>query len=287
LHPQFFPAASLGGPIPKSYEARVCDSSRQQFDRLTLGQWKFFFESWTSEREPSRQDVLSPELYTSPDVAPFKSTIEIVLSKTDVPGMDPIFETTPKKESPPVPEVPLHPLAPLSTVVEYTPTFLGPDLPTPPLPPLPEDSEILMQSLVLRIENLKSRHKASNNVIQKMFSQQQVMQAENIALDADNVVLKKDITQVNLERISILAKFKELSSESIDVKRTVTEELQSSLRALQMDRDSLLSKICATEAEIQVLRSHFAALEAHALSVGISTFSDQDRSCLDLLKFEN
>jgi hypothetical protein len=53
-----------------------------------------------------------------------------------------------------------------------------------------------------------------------------------------------------------------------------------------MDRDSLLLQISATEAEIQALRSHFAALEAHALSVGISTFSDQDRSRLDLLEFE-
>jgi hypothetical protein len=34
------PAASLGGPIPKSYEACVSDSSRQ-LDGLTLGQWKF------------------------------------------------------------------------------------------------------------------------------------------------------------------------------------------------------------------------------------------------------
>jgi hypothetical protein len=42
------PAASLGGPIPKSYEARVSDYSRQQCDGLTLGQWKFLFESWRS-----------------------------------------------------------------------------------------------------------------------------------------------------------------------------------------------------------------------------------------------
>jgi hypothetical protein len=109
----------------------------------------------------------------------------------------------------------VHPLPPLSTVVEYTPTRLGPNLPTPPLSPLPEDSEILMRSLVLRIENLESQYKASNNFIQKMFSQQQVMQAENIALDADNAVLKKDITQVNLEGISILAKLKELSREPL------------------------------------------------------------------------
>jgi hypothetical protein len=220
-----FPAASLGGPIPKSYEARVSDSSRQQFDGLTLGQWKFLFESWTSERERNPQDVLSPELSTSPDVAPFKSTIETVLSKTDVPGIEPIFETTPKRESPPVAEVPVHPMPPSSTVVESTPTRVGPDLPTPPLPPLPEDSEMLMRSLVLRIEKLESQLKASNNFIQNIFSQQQVMQAENIALDADNAVLKKDITQVNLEQISILAKLKELSRESIDAKRTVTEEL--------------------------------------------------------------
>jgi hypothetical protein len=53
-----------------------------------------------------------------------------------------------------------------------------------------------------------------------------------------------------------------------------------------MDRDSLLSQIRATEAEIQALRSRFTALEAHALSVGISTFYDQDRSRLDLLEFE-
>jgi hypothetical protein len=77
-----------------------------------------------------------------------------------------------------------------------------------------------------------------------------------------------------------------LSRESIDVKRTITEELQSSLLALQMDHDSLLSQIRATEAEIQALRSHFAVLEAHALSVDISTFSDQDRSRLDLLELE-
>jgi hypothetical protein len=55
-----FPAASLSGPIPKSYEARVSDSSRQKFDGLTLGQWKFLFESWSSERESIPQDVLSP-----------------------------------------------------------------------------------------------------------------------------------------------------------------------------------------------------------------------------------
>jgi hypothetical protein len=130
------PAASLGGPIPKSYEVCASDSSRQQFDGLTLGQWKFLFESWTSERESSPQDVLSPELSTSPNIPPFKSTIETVLSKTAVPGMKPIFETTPKRESPPVPEVPVHPLAPLSTVVESTPTSLGPDLSIPPLPSL-------------------------------------------------------------------------------------------------------------------------------------------------------
>jgi hypothetical protein len=280
------PAASLGGPIPKSYEARVSDSSRQQFDGLTLGQWKFLFEFWTSEREPSPQDMLSPELSTSPDVPPFKSTIETVLSNTAALGMKPIFETTPKKESPPVPEVPVHPLAPLSTVFESTPTCLGPDLPIPTVLPLPEDSEMLMRSLVLRIEKLESQHKASNNFIQKMFSQQQVMQAENITLDDGIAVLKKNITQVNSERISILAKLKELSRKSIDSKRTVNEELQSSLLAIQMDRDSLLSQIRATEAEIQALRSCFAALEAHALSVGISTFSDQDRSRLDLFEFE-
>jgi hypothetical protein len=107
---------------------------------------------------------------------------------------------------------------------------------------------MLMRSLVLRIEKLESQHKYSNNFIQKMFSQQQVMQAENITLDADNAVLKKDITQVNSEQISILAKLKELYHESIDAKRTVTEELQSSLPALQMNHDSLLSQICATEA---------------------------------------
>jgi predicted RNase H-like nuclease (RuvC/YqgF family) len=112
------------------------------------------------------------------------------------------------------------------------------------------------------------------------------MQAENIALDEKQVVLKKYITQVNSERISILAKLKEFSCESIDAKRTVTEELQSSLLALQMDRDSLLSQICATEAEIQALRNRFETLEAHALSVGISTFSDRDHSRLDLLEFE-
>jgi predicted nucleic acid-binding Zn-ribbon protein len=100
------------------------------------------------------------------------------------------------------------------------------------------------------------------------------MQAENIALDADNAVLKKDITQVNSERISILAKLKDLSRESIDAKRTVTEELQSSLLALQMDRDSLLSQIRATEAEIQALQRRFATLGAHALYVGTSTFSE-------------
>jgi hypothetical protein len=94
---------------------------------------------------------------------------------------------------------------------------------------------------------MESQNNASNNFIQKMFSQQQVMQAENIALDKEQVVLKKDITQVNSERISILAKLKELSRESIDAKRTVTEELQSSLLALQMDRDSLLSHIRVTE----------------------------------------
>jgi hypothetical protein len=184
-----FHDASLDGPIPKSYEARVSDSSRQQFDGLTLGQWKFLFESWTSEIEPIAQDMLSLELYTSPDVPPFKSTIGTVLSKTSVPGMKPIFETSPKKEPPPVPEVPVHLLAPLSTVAESTPTSLGPDLPIPPLPPLPEDSEMLMRSLVLRIEKLESQHKASNNFIQKMFSQQQVMQAENISLDEEQVVL--------------------------------------------------------------------------------------------------
>jgi hypothetical protein len=196
--------APLDGPIPKSYEACVSDSSRQKFDGLTLGQWKFLFESWTSERETSPHDMLSPELSTSTDVPPFKSTIETVLSKTNVPGMKPIFETTPKKEPPPVPEVPVHPLAPLSTGAESTPTSLGPYLPIPPSPPLPEDSEVLMQPLVLRIEKLESQHKASNNFIQKMFSQQQVMQAENIALDEEQVVLKKDITQVNSERISVL-----------------------------------------------------------------------------------
>jgi hypothetical protein len=114
--------------------------------------------------------MLSPEPSINLDVARFKSTIETVLSKTDVPGMEPIFETNPKKESPPVPEVPVHPLSPLSTVVESTPTCLGPDLPTPPLSPLPEDSEMLMRSLVLRIEKLKSQHKASSNFIQNMFS---------------------------------------------------------------------------------------------------------------------
>jgi hypothetical protein len=271
------PAASLGGPIPKSYEAHVSDSSRQQFDGLTLGQWNFLFESWSSERESSPQDVLSPELSISPDVPPFKSSMETVLSKTAVPGMNPIFETTPKKESPPVPEVPVHPLAPLSTIVESTATSLGLHLPIPPLLPLSEDAKMLMRSLVLRIEKLESHHKASNNFTQKMFSQQQVMQAKNIALDEEQVVLKKDITQVNLERISILAKLKELSRESIDDKRTVTEELQSSLLALQMDHDSLLSQICATKAEIQALWSRLAVLESHALSVGISNFSDQDR----------
>jgi predicted RNase H-like nuclease (RuvC/YqgF family) len=133
---------------------------------------------------------------------------------------------------------------------------------------------------------LESQHKASNNFIKKIFSQQQVMQAENISLYEEQVVLKKDITQVNSERISILAKLKDLSRESIDSKRTGTEELQSSLLALQMDRDSLLSQIRVTEAEIQALRSRLAALEAHFLSVGISTFSDQDRSRLELLEFE-
>jgi hypothetical protein len=87
---------------------------------------------------------------------------------------------------------------------------LGTNLPIPPLPPLSEDSEMLTRSLVLQIERLESQHKDSNNFIQKMFSQQQVMQAENIALDEEQVVLKKDITQVNSERISILAKLKEL-----------------------------------------------------------------------------
>jgi hypothetical protein len=67
-----------------------------------------------------------------------------------------------------------------------------------------------------------------NEDIQKNLSQQQVMQADNIALDADNAVLKKDTAQVNSEQISILANLKELSRESIDAKRTVTEELQSS-----------------------------------------------------------
>jgi hypothetical protein len=219
---------------------------------------------------------VSPELSISPDFPPFKSTMETFLSKTAVPGMKPIFKTTPKKESPPVPEVPVHPLAPLSTVVESTPTFLGPDLPLPPLSTLSEYSEMLMRSLVLRIENLESQHKASNNFIQKMFSQQQVMRAENIALDEEQVVLKKDITQVNSEQINILAKLKELSRESIDAKITLTEDIQSSLLALQMDRDSLLSQICATGAEIQALPSRFVALASHALYVGISTFSDQD-----------
>jgi chromosome segregation ATPase len=200
--------------------------------------------------------------------------------------MDPIFETNPKKESPPVPEVPVHPLPPLSTVVQSTPTHLGPDLPTPPLPSLPEDSEMLMRSLVLRIQKLESQHKTSNNFIQNMYSQQQVMQAENIALDADSAVLKKDTAQVNSERIRVLANLKELSRESIDATRTVTEELQSSLLALQMDHDSLLLQIRVTEDEIQELRSRFAALEAHALSVSISTFSDQDRSRLSLLEFK-
>jgi hypothetical protein len=59
-----FPDASLGGPIFKSYEACVSDSSRQKFDGLTLGQWKLLFESWISERESSPRDVLSPELST-------------------------------------------------------------------------------------------------------------------------------------------------------------------------------------------------------------------------------
>jgi hypothetical protein len=112
--------------------------------------------------------------------------------------MKPIFETSPKKESPPIPEVPVHPLAPLSTVVESTPTSLGPDLPKPPLPPLSEDSEMLMRSLVLRIEKLESQHKASNNFIKKMFSQQQVMQTENIALDEEQVVLKKTLLKLTL-----------------------------------------------------------------------------------------
>jgi hypothetical protein len=110
--------------------------------------------------------------------------------------MNPIFETTPKKDSPPVPEVPVHLLAPLSTVFEYTPTSLGPDLPIPPFPPLSEDSEMLMRTLVLRIEKLESQHKASNNFIQKMFSQQQVMQAENIALDKDKLFLKKTLLKL-------------------------------------------------------------------------------------------
>jgi hypothetical protein len=88
--------------------------------------------------------VLSTELSSSPDVPPFKSTIENDLSKTAVPGMKPILKTTPKKESPPVPEVPVHPMVPLSTIAESTPTCLGPDLPIPPLPPLPEDFKMLM-----------------------------------------------------------------------------------------------------------------------------------------------
>jgi hypothetical protein len=33
-----FPAASFGGPITNSYEARFSDSSRQHFDGFTLGQ---------------------------------------------------------------------------------------------------------------------------------------------------------------------------------------------------------------------------------------------------------
>jgi hypothetical protein len=77
-----------------------------------------------------------------------------------------------------------------------------------------------------------------------------------------------------------------LSRESIDVKRTVPEMLQSSLLALQMDRNSLLSQIRVTEAEIQALQSHLAVLEAHALYFGIFTFSDQERSHLELLEFE-
>jgi hypothetical protein len=57
---------------------------------------------------------------------------------------------------------------------------------------------MLMRSLVLRIEKLESPHKASNNFIQKIFSHQQVIKAENIALDEEQVVLKKDITVVLL-----------------------------------------------------------------------------------------
>jgi hypothetical protein len=77
-----------------------------------------------------------------------------------------------------------------------------------------------------------------------------------------------------------------LSRESIDAKRTVAEELQSYLLALQMDRDSLLSQIRETEAEKQACRSRLVALESHALSVGISTFSDQDCSRLEFLVFK-
>jgi hypothetical protein len=124
----------------------------KQFDGLTLGQWKLLFESWTSERESSPQYMLSPELFTSTDVTPFKFTTKTFLSKTAVPGMKAIFENTPKEESPPVPEVPVHPLVPLSTVVESTQTSLGPNLLISLLPPLSEDSEMLMRSLVLRIK---------------------------------------------------------------------------------------------------------------------------------------
>jgi hypothetical protein len=42
------PSVENGGPITKTFEARMRDPSRPSFAGLTLGQWRFVFYDWVS-----------------------------------------------------------------------------------------------------------------------------------------------------------------------------------------------------------------------------------------------
>jgi hypothetical protein len=72
------PSVENGGPIPKTFEARMRDLSRPSFAGLTLGQWRFVFDDWAS----SRIETLSEE-----DVENFPS-VSAATIKTDT------FETS-------------------------------------------------------------------------------------------------------------------------------------------------------------------------------------------------